>query len=227
MTNPMSLEGKRILITGSSSGVGKACADLCAELGADIVPMSRRDCNCDLSDIDNIAPKVSELLGDKRLDGLVHSAGIAPMAPLGMFNQEEIRRAFEINYLAFLELVKCCTKMRVRNPDFSIVGVSSVSAAVGWAGGSVYCGTKGALSATVRSLAIELAPKRIRVNAVCPSNIDTPLHTDSLSENLSKYQPLGLGKPMQVANAVAFLLSDAASFITGVNLPVDGGYIAQ
>ncbi|MEG2063450.1 MAG: SDR family oxidoreductase [Kiritimatiellia bacterium] len=112
---------------------------------------------------------------------------------------------------------------------------TSVAADAGYGGVSVYSASKGALSSSVRTLAIEFAPKGYRVNAVCPSNIDTPMwqtnatviNTEEQLKVLLARQPLGLGQPDQVASAVCFLLSDAASFITGANLPVDGGYLAQ
>ena len=253
MSNPMSLENKRILVTGASSGIGAACAQVLAELGASVILVSRRgdrleDLRRSLPQMDNhqclpfdlgvtsrLVDLVDSARADGKLDGLVHAAGVMPLMPIGMINQAEAKDAFELNYFSFLELMKHCTKMKVRNPGFSAVAVSSVSSEVGWAAGSVYCGTKGALSATVRSLALELAPKGIRVNAVCPSNIRTPLHRcersglspEEFYQELAGNQPLGLGEPRQVANAVAFLLSEAASFITGVNLPVDGGYLAK
>ena len=117
----------------------------------------------------------------------------------------------------------------------SVVAISSVSAMAGWRCGALYSGTKGALSSTVRSLALELISKKIRVNAVLPSNINTPMF-DTLSSTvqdeegkrrLRDAQPLGVGEPVDVAHAVTFLLSDAARFITGSNLVVDGGYLAQ
>ena len=225
--NLLSLADKRILITGASSGIGKACAELCTKLGAQVIRVSRRDNECDLTRLEKIGPMIAEVVAQGKLDGLVHAAGVAPMVPLGVIDIKEAKAAFDVNYFAFLELMKHCTKMKARKPGFSAVAVSSVSSEVGWPGGAVYCGTKGALSATMRALALELAPKGIRVNAVCPSNIATPLHADTLAASLAKDQPLGLGKPEQVANAVAFLLSDAAAFITGVNLPVDGGYLLR
>ena len=176
-------------------------------------------------------------LADKsgRMNGLVHAAGVAPMCPIGMLTQEQLSDVMKINYCAFIELMKCYSKKKYRNGNFSSVAISSVSASAGWAAGTAYCGSKGALSASVRALAIELAPKGIRVNAVCPSNIRTPMYeagasdmnNDESLKELLKKQPLGLGEPDQVAWPVCFLLSDAASFITGVNLPVDGGYLTH
>lgn len=251
--NNFSLSGKRILITGASSGIGAACAQVAAELGASVVLVARRSDKleeiksglvsaerhlcipCDLADRATIASMIADATKDGKLDGIVHAAGIGPMMPVGLLSEEHVKSVFDTNYFAFIELVKQGTKIKARNAGLSIVAVSSVSAMAGWCGGVVYCGSKGAVSSSVRALALELAPKGIRVNAVCPSNIKTPLYDsgaasvnddESLKKLIAK-QPLGLGDPRQVANAVAFLLSDAASFITGVNLPVDGGYLAQ
>jgi NAD(P)-dependent dehydrogenase (short-subunit alcohol dehydrogenase family) len=149
--------------------------------------------------------------------------------------ESEIEEVFKVNCFSFLELMKHYSKAKNRSEKFSAVVISSVSAFAGWSGGSVYCASKGALSAAVRSLAIELAPKGVRVNAICPSNVKTPLYDAGAAEingeealnSLLSRQVLGLGMPDQIAEVAAFLLSDASSFITGVNLPVDGGYLAQ
>ena len=243
------LTGKRILVTGASSGIGRACAVCAAGFGASVVMTGRRTdalretlSMCDGSGHQIIAGDVSSSDFVGRLaetagmiDGLVHAAGVAPMCPVGMLDKNAVDSVMGVNYYPFLELMKHYSKKKYRGERLSVVVVSSVSFAAGWAGGAAYCGSKGALSASVRALAMELAPKGIRVNAVCPSNIKTPLYYAGASEmndeealkELIKKQPLGLGEPEQVAWPVCFLLSDAASFITGVNLPVDGGYLAQ
>lgn len=248
--NLVDLSGKRILITGASSGIGRACAILISQLGASVVLTGRRiealdetlrqmehqKCHiiypCDICDSAAVIELVKQ--GGK-IDGLVHAAGIGPMCPIGFIDEEHVQSVMKTNYFAFLDLMKHYSKAKNRSAWLSVVAISSVSALAGWAGGVVYCGSKGALGASVRALAMELAPKGVRVNAICPSNIKTPMYdagaADMNSEDqllaLEDRQPLGLGLPEQVASVVAFLLSDAASFITGVNLPVDGGYLAQ
>ena len=246
---PFGLSGKRILISGASSGIGRACAICASRLGAQIVATGRRIgalqetlALCDGNVHQVIAGDIAESkfvceLMEKagKIDGLVHAAGIGPMCPVGMLTDEHVESVMRANYFSFLELMKYCSKKKYRNDHLSVVAISSVSAFCGWSGVAAYSGSKGALSSSVRALAIELAPKGIRVNAVCPSNIRTPMYEAGASEmnddvtlkELLKKQPLGLGEPEQVAWPVCFLLSDAASFITGINLPVDGGYLAQ
>ena len=243
------LTGRRILVTGASSGIGRACAIAAAELGANVVLTGRRSealeetrSSCLGNDNAIVAGDITSpefvkelVVRSGRIDGLVHAAGVCPMMPIGLIDSTVADLVLKTNYLSFLELMKHYSRRQNRGERLSVVAISSVSAFAGWGGVSLYSGSKGALSSSVRALAMELASKGIRVNAVCPSNIRTPMYDagagnmndeTSLKALVSK-QPLGLGKPEQVATAVCFLLSDAASFITGVNLPVDGGYMAQ
>ncbi|MGI6497030.1 MAG: SDR family NAD(P)-dependent oxidoreductase [Kiritimatiellia bacterium] len=250
MVNPLDLTGRRILVTGASSGIGRACAVLISQLGASVVLVARdttrlqetQQMLCgsghvvlpfDLSDTDHYDALFKQGTEGSKLHGLVHAAGLCPAFPLQALSHDIVRQAFEINVFAFIELAKQFSK-RKYSEGGSLVAVSSVASLSGWAGGSLYCGTKGALDATVRSLAVELVSKKIRVNSVLPSNIMTPMLEEMLSVGgeaakaaiLAK-QPLGIGEPLDVANAVAFLLSDASRFITGTHLVVDGGYLAQ
>ena len=250
MINPMDLTGKRILVTGASSGIGRACAILASRLGASVVLAARdekrmretlelmsglghMETTFDLMDIEHYEALFNRFSVDQKLNGIIHAAGVCPVMPIQSVSYAAIMTAMTINYYSFLELAKYFSKKKY-SAGGSIVGLSSVSSVAGWSGGSLYAGTKGAMDSTVRSLAIELAPKQIRVNSVVPSNIRTPMldeiiavgGDDAVKQILAK-QPLGLGEPEDVANAVVFLLSDAARFITGTQMVVDGGYLAQ
>ena len=246
---PFDLSGKRILVTGASSGIGRACAIAAAQMGASIILTGRREAALEETrtqcpgdghavvagdiTLPDFMPELAEKGG--KIDGLVHAAGIGPMCPVGMLTQEHVDAVMKTNYYPFLELMKHYSKKKNRNDRLSVVAISSVAAASGWGGVAAYCGSKGALSASVRALAMELAVKGIRVNAVCPGHIRTPLYEAGASgmndeaalKELLRKQPLGLGEPEQVAWPVCFLLSDASGLITGVNLPVDGGWLAQ
>lgn len=251
MINPMSLENKRILVTGASSGIGRAVAIQLSLLGAHVVLAARNEeklretisflaegkhtlIQCDLSRIEQIEKMMDDCIscGDK-LDGLVHSAGACPVIPLKTLNYAKMLEVMKINYFAFMELAMLYSGKKYSNGG-SIVAISSVSSFAGWKGASLYCGSKGALDSSVRALALELAGKNIRVNTVVPSNIKTGMYYafaelsgEAWEAGIAAKQPLGIGESEDVANSVAFLLSDAARFITGTSLVVDGGYLAQ
>lgn len=247
--NAFSLEGKTILVTGASSGIGRATAVEASALGARVVLTARRADELEATrrlcageghlvvagDVTDASFVEGLLEKAGRLDGLAHVAGACPIEPVTGFVASRAEEAMRVNCLSFVELMKRLARPDRRAASFAAVAVSSVSAVVGWSGGAVYCASKGALSASVRALATELAPRGIRVNAVCPSNIRTPMFEAGAGRfcdeagcaALLKRQPLGIGSPEQVARPICFLLSDAASFVTGVNLPVDGGYLAQ
>ena len=250
MENLVDLGGMRILVTGASSGIGRACAVLAAKLGASVILTARREealkktldlmpnrsrhlvCPCDLADSAQVADLVAKA---GKLSGLVHAAGVCPRCLVGASDAAQEDETFKVNYGAFMALMRQYAKSCNREKTLSVVAVSSVAASAGWATGATYCGSKGALVASVRALAVELAAKGVRVNAVSPSNVRTPMFEASVTEAggaealkaVRNKQPLGIGEPEQVAAAVAFLLSPAAGFITGVDLPVDGGYLAQ
>jgi len=245
----MTLAGRRVLVTGASSGIGRACAIRAAALGADVVLTARRVDELDATRLQMERPDAHLVVpGDLSdpmfpsalvtaagpCDGLVAAAGVSLIAPAGVQSTAYVEKLYRVNCGSFLALMRLFADKANRRGAFSAVAVASVSASAGWAGGSAYCASKGALVAAVRALAVELAPKGLRVNAVSPSGIATPLYENqakadpaAAAAHVAATQPLGLGRPEQVADAVCFLLSGAASFITGADLPVDGGYLAK
>lgn len=250
MYNPMDLTGKRILVTGASSGIGQACAQMISRLGGQVVLVGRDESrlvetrNCldgdghlvlphELSDLDGMEKLFTTACADgRKLNGLVHAAGVSASMPLSLTSPELVERILTINFKAFLFLCKHYAKKKFGDGG-SIVGLSSVAAMSGQPSLSIYCGSKSALDAAAAALALELIPKRIRVNTVLPSYIRTPMVSEAEKslppesfQRIVDSHPMGMGEPEDVAHAVAFLLSDAAKYITGTHLVVDGGYLA-
>jgi NAD(P)-dependent dehydrogenase (short-subunit alcohol dehydrogenase family) len=250
MYNPMDMTGKRILVTGASSGIGRSCAIILSRLGAEIVLVARNEARLretvsqmegqqhlvmpyDLTDVENVESVFVKACGDgRKLDGLVHAAGVSALVPLQMTTPKLVQDILTLNFTAFLMLARQFARKKFTSGG-SIVGISSVAAGAGQPSLSAYSGSKGALEAAVRSLALELVPKSIRVNSVVPCYIKTPMQEDAAQvlpeeafQRIVSRHPMGLGSPEDVARAIAFLLSDAAKFITGSNLVVDGGYLA-
>ena len=239
------------MVTGASAGIGRACAVAASKLGAEVVLVARRKdaldealkmmdggskhtaISYDLSNIDDMEGLLKEATVGGVLSGFVHSAGMALAVPVQAMDSETMKNMMSLNYFSFMAIMKFLVRKKYCTGG-SVVAISSVAAQAGWQGVAAYSGTKGALSASVRSLAIELVPRGIRVNSVSPSHIKTEMYdsvvghlSDSHESQVLARQPLGLGSVEDVANAVAFLLSDASRFITGIDLAVDGGYLAQ
>jgi NAD(P)-dependent dehydrogenase (short-subunit alcohol dehydrogenase family) len=167
------------------------------------------------------------------LSGVVHSAGIHAMRPVRFQSTEQFEEIQRINVTAALALSKGFRQKQVRTESGSLVFVASVMGLVAQPGVTAYCASKGALLSLTRSLALELAAEQIRVNAVAPGQVLTEMtlrQKEQLPADhfaaIEKMHPLGLGKPEDVANGITFLLSDAARWITGITLTIDGGYTA-
>lgn len=243
--NPFSIEGKTILVTGAASGMGKATALTCSKMGAKVVVV---DYNAEglaqlMTELEgaghqsyalNLADESTweELLsGDFMLDGIASCAGIANMNPFAFVSKPEFDKVFGVNFFGPVLLVKALLKKKKINKEASIVFVSSVDGPkVVHAGNSVYSASKNALVGMSRNMAIDLAPKKIRVNCVLPGTTDTPLirtanvTEEQLAENTKAFPLKRFGTPQDMANAIVYLLSDASSFVTGTELVVDGGY---
>lgn len=245
MYNPYSLVGKTILITGASSGIGRSTAIECSKLGAQVV-VTGRDNNrlqetfehlegtghllilADLTLEVDLQKLIDEL---PQLYGLVNNAGIAMPKPFSFTSVMEAEALFKSNFFAPFELLRRIIKSKKLVKNSSVVFVSSIAGTnIAYIGGSVYGASKSAINGLAKALALELAPKRIRVNTVMPGMIETSILADSsiskadLDEDWKRY-PLGrYGKPEDVAFAIIYLLSDASSWTTGTNLLLDGGY---
>lgn len=243
MTNLLSLQGKRILVTGASSGMGKVFAQLIAEQGGQVVLLARNAerlqqtydslageghqiCVCDLTDEDQLKEAVASLAA---LDGIVLCAGINEFVPVKFVKQEKIEKMFQTNYFSQLILVQMLLKKKLVNKGSSIVFISSVSSVLGVQGTLLYASSKGAINSAVRVLASELAGQQIRVNAILPGIVKTEMlsGTNISEEDFAKQEadyPLGLGTPEDVAHAVLFHLSDASRWLTGQCMILDGGF---
>lgn len=248
MFNLIDLTGKNIIITGASSGIGRETASLLARLGAKVILIARREDKLkeavreigssavyyshDLSDLDSISGLVKRIVNENgAVDGFVHSAGIGPTRPIRMLKPSTLNEVMTINFYSFIELIRCITGKKNFNPGLSIVGISSVSSKMGNQAKVAYCASKAAMDASVRCIAKELADKKIRINTINPGFISTDIYqqfrdvgtgSDDV-EMIMKRQYMGLGEPADVANMAAYLLSDAAKFITGSSVDLDGG----
>lgn len=247
--NPFSLEGKTILVTGASSGIGQGCAVMAAQMGAKVIVCGRNEDRLqqtlsqlpgvghatfagDLTDASVIEKMVAEV---PVLDGAVFSAGISMTAPFTFSTREKFDKVFNVNFFSPVELLRLLVKKKKLAQGSSVVFISSVGGNFGFSvGNGVYGASKAALNSISRLCSIELAPKKIRVNAVCPGMVDTPL-VAGFSENITEeerkrdidFYPLKrYGKPEDIAGGVVYLLSEAASWVTGQAICIDGGITA-
>jgi len=245
MKNPFSVEGKTILITGAASGIGKATAIQCAEMGARVIlldlnedglkhilaelpPGSAEIHAINLTDYDGLCSVVSGL---PKLDGVASNAGIFYSMMAKLSDKKDMEKIFSINTFSHINLIQQLMVQKKLNKGASIVFTSSMSGVFcGAVGGSLYGATKSALAGYAKALAIELAPRGIRVNTIHPGMINTPLiHSAALSQDVldedKKNYPLGrYGEPEEVAYSIVYLLSDATKWMTGSQLLIDGGF---
>ena len=188
----------------------------------------------DLGNLDEIKPWLKELTREHGpLDGLVHSASFQGYSPLRTVTPAHIRQYFDVNFSAALMLTAGLAKPKHHNSGASLVYIGSAAGLRGLKARSLYAASKAALSSLAQTAALELAPKQIRVNCVAPAVVSGAKADQQLAmlspeqaESLKAAHPLGFSRPQDVANAVLFLIGDASRNITGVTLPVDGGYLA-
>lgn len=241
--NPYNIEGKRILITGASSGIGRATSIECSKLGATCVLVGRNEARlqetlsllegnghitiaADLMKADDL-----QLIATNcdKLDGVVLNAGINLMAPIYFLKEKDVNKVFATNTLAPMHLMQALLKARKINAMASLVFTSSIDAVNPDVSSSAYAASKAALTSFMRSCAKELAPRQIRANAVHPGLVETGMkHNGMVSdEDLEKNKELYLlkryARPEEIAWAIIYLLSDASAFVTGSVLTIDGG----
>lgn len=246
MYNPYQLTGKTILVTGASSGIGKATAIECSKLGATLVISGRNEMRlketydeldgsghqmivADLSEESGIIGLVDQL---PPLDGVSSNAGICETILVSFYKETSIERIFKTNTFSMMMLTRYLLKKKKLNRKASIVYTSSIgNVYTSTIGNGIYGASKCALDGFMRNAALELAPKGIRCNSVNPGMVVTPMtsglgsiSSEQLEEDKKKY-PLGrYGLPRDIAWAIAYLLSDASSWVTGVALKIDGGF---
>lgn len=246
--NPFSLEGKTMLVTGASSGIGRQVCVSVSQMGGTVFGTGRdqqrldetigmlegsghRGVRGDLTRSEERLALVQEL---PSLDGVVHAAGRTKLVPYAFLSEEHLSDIYKTNFEAAAMLTQVLLKKKLLKDGGSIVFIASTAGIMGAKAIAAYAASKGALIASSRVLALEVAPRNIRSNCLAPALVETPMATqteesvsaETFAENRKLY-PLGFGKPEDVANAAVFLLSDASRWITGTTIVLDGGCTAQ
>lgn len=245
MYNPFSLKSKNVLVTGASSGIGKATAIECSKMGATVIITGRNQqrledtynqlegenhlmVSSDLNNEEGIETLLSQL---PVVDGIVHCAGLTKNVPFQFATKGNFDEVLNVNFYAPSEITRRALKEKKIAKNGSIVFISSVSGVFCSAVAStIYSASKGAVNGLVKGMALDLAPKGIRVNCINPGVIETNIFdfgaitTDQLEEDKKRYPLKRFGKPHEVAYAVIYLLSDASNWVTGSNLLIDGGF---
>ena len=219
MTNPMSLSGKKILAMGDGSLLDKTVAQTLRDLGADV---------CEVA----IEPGMDVLphCGDEAVDGIFWGCVHSDFRPLKMVSHDNMAQIMNDNYFSFIDLLRDLFKQKRIAKNASIVVMSSISSIRAMKAKMAFSAAKAALDASVRSLAVELAPKGIRINSIQKGAVDVDFEKDhiqavsSINGEIASRQVLGITAASEVANLASFLLSDATKTLTGTSIVIDGGY---
>lgn len=242
--NPFTLEGKTILVTGASSGIGRATAIECSRLGAKIVASGRNAQRlqetlgalegeghiaiaAEITDDCQLENLVAEC---PTLDGAAFCAGIADTTLFAFADKEKYRKVFDTNFFSPTELFRCLVKKKKLGKGASVVFVVSIGGPRATSpGNGIYGASKSALETMIHFAALELAPKKIRVNGVLPGMVETPImqgggiSDEDYDLERKRYPLKRFGQPEEIAWAMAYFLSDASAYVTGSSLVMDGG----
>jgi len=242
MQNLASLENRKILLAANDTEINRAILETLFQAGATIVIIgglsvdlsheNQINFTCNLSDIDNLEAILKPQLSlHKPFDGFVFAAGKGGVRPLGLTKPDFLHDMMRANLYSFIELSRLLNKKGMMNESSSIVALSSVSSTRGLKSKIAYTASKAALDAAVRSMAAELASKKIRINSIQKGWVSSDMNLDFIETNRTlsakddfNRQLLGAIEPEEIANAVVFLLSNASKSITGTALVLDGGY---
>jgi 2-keto-3-deoxy-L-fuconate dehydrogenase len=232
-------EGRTAIVTGAASGIGRSLAELLREEGATVIgaDLAGADVECDVSSEDDVERLVRQAVeGTGRVDVLCNNAGIGSTADAASCSLEEWERVFAVNARGVFLGTRAVLPHMLRAGGGAIVNTASAAGLVGLRDRAAYCASKGAVISFTKQVAVQYAGTGVRCNCVCPGTVDSPWVARLLDEAddpaaaraaLVARQPLGrLGRPDEVASAIAFLASDDAAFVTGAAWTIDGGLVA-
>lgn len=241
--NPFTLEGKTILVTGASSGIGKGIAIACSRMGANMIVTGRNEARLQstlkelygvehsmiVADLTDAASRSNLVESVNKLDGIVYCAGIGQQLPCKMVAEEDVDSVMNANFKSSVLLQALLLSKKKVNKQASIVFMASRAAETPSVGNAVYSASKGAIISYAKCLALEVAPRQIRVNCICPAMVWTDLIyqgglTKEYFEEAQQSYPLKrYGQPEDIANLAIYLLSDASSWMTGTSIDITGG----
>ncbi len=241
--NPFSLEGKTVLVTGASSGIGRGIAVTCSKMGATVILNGRNKVKlgeslaqleggnhkiiaADLTNSDSVSKMMEEL---PTLDGIVHCAGVGQRVLCKMATEKDVDVVMDANFKGPVLLQSELLRRKKVNKGASIVFVASIATWSPSVGNAFYSASKGAIASYANCLALELASRKIRVNCISPAMVWTDLiyqegvEEEQLKEDESRYPLKRYGQPEDIANLAVYMLSDASTWMTGSNVKISGG----